>query len=368
MVDLVLSEDQRQYQQLAREFAENEIAAISEMCDRDGKTPDAVLRKAWELGLFNVRVPEEYGGFGLQLSDACVIAEELGAACSGISAAFEGNELAVAPLLVAGTSEQKAEFLSPLTASFSLAGYAAAPVSYEKRGTDYLLSGAATVVNAGAARWLLVTARGAVGDCVFIVENDSAISGKGDVVFPFGRKAADIRRIGFATVKATLIGEAGEGQRIMQQANTYSHAFVAAEAVGVCRSALASSVKYAKERTTFGVPIGNHQGVAFMLADMAKDTEAGRLLTLKAAWLADSARPSSSQSTVAKVFAVDAAMRIATDAVQVFGGYGYMKEYPVEKLMRDAKAFQMMENTVHQHKVSLGKELVGAAPGVAPQG
>lgn len=357
MADLVISEDQRQYQQLAREFAENEIAPRSEELDHQAQPAQDILRKAWELGLFNVRVPEEFGGFGLNLTDACLMAEELGAACSGVSSAFEGNELAVAPLLVAGSKEQKDEYLSPLTASFTLAGFAAEPVSYEKTGGEYFLSGETVVVNATTGSWLLVTADGAAGESVFLVTNDDNLKSSASAVFPFGRKAGDIRRLQFKAAKAQLLGDEGAGGDIMRRACVASHAFVAAEAVGLARSALTASVKYAKERTTFGVPIGNHQAVAFLLADMAKDTEAGRLLYMKAAWLADSGHPSASSSTIAKVFAVDAAMRIATDAVQVFGGYGYMREYPVEKLMRDAKVLQMMAASSHALKVSLGREL-----------
>jgi acyl-CoA dehydrogenase len=357
MTDLVLNDDQRQYQQLAREFAENEIAPKAEQLDHEKKTPEDVLRKAWELGLFNVRVPEEYGGFGLTLTDACLIAEELAAACSGVSSAFEGNELAVAPLLVAGSSSQKEEHLPSLTASFSLAGFAAAPVSYKKQGGQYQLSGKTVVLNATTGSWLLVTARGSGGDSVFVVASDESLRNTAQVVFPFGRKAGDIRRLSFQSVQAQLVGEEGNGAGIMRQSDVFSHAYMAAEAVGVGRSALQASVKYAKERTTFGVPIGNHQAVAFLLADMAKDTEAGRLLYMKAAWLADAGHQSAASSTIAKVFAVDAAMRIATDAVQVFGGYGYMREYPVEKLMRDAKVFQMMDASTHELKVSLGREL-----------
>lgn len=361
MPDLVLNDDQRQYQDLAREFAMNEIAPLAEKCDRSGSTPEDVLRKAWELGLFNVRVPEAFGGFGLTLTDACVIAEELGAACSGISAAFEGNELAVAPILVAGTESQKEEFLSQLTASFTLAGIALSPLKYEKKGGQYLVSGESVVLNARGWQWLVVTAHGAEGDSVLIINDRSGVQGEGEIVFPFGRKAADIRRQKLVAAPAQLLGEAGAAAAIMQQANVSSHAYVAAEAVGIGRSALTASVKYAKERTTFGVPIGNHQGVAFMLADMAKDVEAGRLLWMKACWYADASsqtRKSVTPSTVARIFALDAAMRIATDAVQVFGGYGYMKEYPVEKLMRDAKVMQMMETPVHAEKVQLARELV----------
>lgn len=360
MPDLVLNDDQRQYQDLAREFATNEIAPLAEKCDHDGQTPEGVLRKAWDLGLFNVRVPEEFGGFALTLTDACVIAEELGAACVGISAAFEGNELAVAPVLVAGSESQKEEFLSRLTASFTLAGFALSPLKYEKKGRQYVVSGESVVLNAGSWQWLVVTADGVEGESVFIVSDRSGVQGEGEIVFPFGRKAADIRRQKLVAAPAQLLGEAGAAESIMQQANVSSHAYVAAEAVGIGRSALTASVKYAKERTTFGVPIGNHQGVAFMLADMAKDVEAGRLLWMKAAWYVDAgqSRKPVTPSAVARIFALDAAMRIATDAVQVFGGYGYMKEYPVEKLMRDAKVMQMMETPVHAEKVLLAKELV----------
>lgn len=376
MTDLQLTGDQRQYLELARDFTLNEIARRSQSCDHDCELPLDVCRQAWEIGLLNVRVPEQFGGLGLSLFDSCVIFEELGAGCTGISAAFEGNELFAAPLLVAGSDEQKKKFLAPLTNEFALAGYCfagtnssgageCAEVRVQRSGSDFVLNAEQCLaLNAGYSSWLFVLAAGSDESfSAFIVPAQASGVKVGPPVSYLGRHAADFRHVSFTDVaveKQNLLGKEGDGLTIARLAREITQPIIGAEAVGIARASFENALRYSKERTTFGQPISSYQAISFMLADMIKEVEAARLLCWKAAWLADHGRASSSQSLIAKTYAADIAVKAATDAVQIYGGYGYSREYPVEKLMRDAKMFQIFEGTSQMQRVQLGRELLAA--------
>lgn len=376
MVDFRLTDEQKQYQQLARDFAQKEMAPRAAQHDMTGEFPLEICKQAWEIGLMNVHIPEQFGGLGLGVFDSCLIAEELGAGCSGISMAIEANNLAEAPLIVAGSVEQKKEFLESMTGEFCFASYCATEppdavgvkTTARRVGDQYVLNGQKmSITNAGVARWYYVLAssdpsRGDNGVSAFIVPRESDGLEVGQKESTMGHRASDRRRISFTDVKVPgryLVGQEGDGLKITNQAFDHTRPLTAASAVGLSRSAMEHSIKYAKERTTFGQAIANHQAVSFMLADMAKDIEAARLLSRQAAWLIDHGMPNTMQAAMAKAFAVDMAMKVATDAVQIFGGYGYSREYPVEKLMRDAKMFQIYEGTSQMQRVTIGRRLVG---------
>lgn len=381
MVDFKLADEQKQYQQLARDFAQKEIAPKAAHYDESGDFPVDICRQAWEIGLMNVRIGEAWGGLGLSVFDACLIAEEIGAGCTGIGASIEANNLAQAPLIVAASDELKKQFLEPFASELIFASYCVAEpesgsdlsmlkTTARRQGDEYIVSGRKKwITNAGHASWFFLLATGdpTQGDkalTAFVVPRDLPGIEVGDREPTMGQRARDSRSVTFADVRiprSHVIGQEGEGLAVVEAALEHCRPLMAAAAVGLARGAMEHSVRYAKERTTFGQQIANHQAVSFMLADMAKDIEAARLLSWQAAWLADQGMRSCVEASICKSFAADMAAKVATDAVQVFGGYGYSREYPVEKLMRDAKMLQIYEGTSQIQRVEYGKHLVGVS-------
>jgi len=379
MTDFKISDEQKQYQQLARDFAQKEVAPEAGRLDHSGEFPTPLYKKAWELGLMNVLIPEEYGGLGLKVLEACLISEEMGAGCTGFGAALEANNLAAAALIVAGNEEQKKRFLQPLTQELSFAAFCLdertagsdlfdLKCTATRVGDEYVIQGQKLCVTNGVtARWHCVIActnpeAEHEGLTAFIVPAENENIATGRKLSLLGHRASDSRNLTFQGVKVPAefrIGEEGEGLAICTKAFKLTRPLMGSAAVGLARSAMEHAIRYAKERNTFGTPIANHQAVGFMLADMAKDIEAARLLCWQAAWLADNGLPGTREAAIARTFAVDMAMKVAIDAVQVFGGYGYSCEYPVEKLMRDAKMMQIQHGTSTLQKAAIGRLMAG---------
>lgn len=377
-MDFRLTDEQEQIKRLAREFAEKEIAPKSAYHDETGEFPRDICKKAWETGLMNTHISEEYGGAGLGTFDGCLIAEEIGSACTGIGTAMEANNLAEAPVIVAGTDEQKSEFLRPMTEELRFAAYcvtepqAGSDVSGIKTtavrvGDEYVLNGQKMwITNAGVASWYYVLAatdasKGSKGMSAFLLHRDTPGITVGKKESNMGQRASDTRAVSFEDVKVSsrcLLGKEGDGFKISMKAFDYTRPLVAAAAVGLARSAMRHAASYAGERQAFGQSIANFQAISFMLADMDKDIEAARLLVWKAAWLIDQSERNTREAARAKAFAADTAMKVATDAVQILGGYGYSREYPVEKLMRDAKIFQIYEGTSQIQRVIIARHLL----------
>jgi acyl-CoA dehydrogenase len=377
MVDFSLTEEQQSLQQLARDFAQKEMVPVAAHYDRTMEFPTEVIKKAWDIGLMNYQIPEKFGGLGLKSFDGCLIAEETGSACTGIGTAMEANMLAEAPVILAATDDQKNRFLRPMTEEFRLAAYcvtepfAGSDVQgiktvAKKTGNDYVLNGQKMwITTANYASWYFVLAytdpaKGYKGMSAFLVPRDSDGIEVGKKEINMGQRCSDTRGIAFNNVKvpeSNRVGNEGDGFKIAMGAFDHSRPIVAAAAVGLARSAMEHAVKYATERSTFGVPISKHQAIAFMIADMAKDIQAARWLTWHAAWKIDSGQRNTLEAAYAKSFAADTAMRVTTDAVQVHGGYGFNTEYPVEKLMRDAKIFQIYEGTSQIQRLIIAKEI-----------
>lgn len=370
MADLILTEESKEYQSLARDFFDNEVANKSEALDHEGKIPLDLYKKCWELGLATALIPEDFGGLGLSLWDTCVISEEAGKASGGFSGLIEGNALAIAPLMVAGTAEQKSQYLSKLTEAPNLAAFIFPTGSelptYKSAGAEFELTGAKLVaMNGENADWFVALAINADTNekTMFVFAADQAGLKREGQITKLGRRCADICTVSLQGLKLSeknVIGKIGAGADIYNESSVISKTIIAAHATGTISGALHHSTRYSKERITFGKPISDHQAVSFMLADMSKSAQAARLLTWKSAWLYDKGDGDHIQAKCAQVFAVDAAMVSATDAVQVFGGYGYSKEYPVERLMRDAKMMQMMSGTSYDIKCEIGRELLAA--------
>ncbi len=380
MIGFKLEAEQVELQRLARDFAQREIAPHAKHHDETGEFPREICRRAWELGLMNTHVPEEFGGLGLGVFEGCVIAEEIAAGCSGIGTPMEANNLAEAPIIVGGTEDQKRRWLTPMTEEFRLAAYCVTEpnagsdvqgitTSATKVGAEYVLNGNKLwITNGGVADWYFVLAytdhsRKAAGMSAFVVPATDKGVELGKKEQNMGQRASDTRSVSFHDVvvkEEDRIGGEGEGWRLAMSAFDHTRPVVAAAAVGVARSALEHALRYSHERQAFGVTLSQHQAIAFMLAEMARDVEAARLLVWKAGWKIDHGERNTYDAALAKLTAADACMRVTTDAVQIFGGYGYSREYPVEKLMRDAKVFQIYEGTSQIQRIIVARELARA--------
>ncbi|GIW22373.1 MAG: acyl-CoA dehydrogenase [Candidatus Sericytochromatia bacterium] len=377
MVCFDLTDEQKQLKELAYNFSKNEIRPKSRYYDETAEYPWEVLKKAWEVGLMNPHIPEEYGGAGLGVFDSCLIAEEIAWGCTGIGTAMEANTLAQTPVIVAGNDEQKRKYLQPMTEELMMAAYcvtepgagsdvAGIKTKAVKYGDEYVINGSKMwITNAAVASWYFVLAytdpdKKHKGISAFIVPKDTPGIQVGKKEMNMGQRCSDTRGITFTDVKVSsknLLGKEGDGFKIAMSAFDHTRPIVSSAAVGLARAAMEHAIKYSQERTTFGKLIARHQAVNFMIADMAKDIEAARLLVWKAAYLIDKGIRNTKEASMAKAFAADTAMRVATDAVQIFGGYGYSKEYPVEKLMRDAKIFQIYEGTSQIQRLIIAKEI-----------
>jgi len=377
MINLELSDEQKALQDLAKQFGQNEMAPKVKHHDETMEYPMDIIKKAHEVGLMNTHIEEKFGGLGLGVLDGCIIAEELSSFCSGMYTALEANGLAQAPLIVAGNDEQKKEFLEPMTQEPLLAAYGVTEpaagsdvqgikTTAEKKGNDYIINGAKMwITNASVANWFFVLAytdksKGVKGMTGFIVPANSEGLEVGKKEINLGQRCSDTRGISFTNVKVPekyRLGEEGQGFKIAMTAFDHTRPPVAAGAVGVARAAYQESVKYSTERKTFGVPIAKHQAVSFMIAEMAMNIEAARLMVWKSAFEIDQGRRNTMYAAMAKAFAADMCNKVCTDAVQVHGGYGYSTEYPVEKLYRDSKIFQIYEGTSQIQRLIISKEI-----------
>jgi acyl-CoA dehydrogenase len=377
LVDFTLTDEQKDLRELAHNFAEKEIRPVAWDYDRDGTWPQEIINKAWEVGLMNVHVAEAYGGPGLDHLSGCLIEEELGWGCSGIGTTLMANGLASAPLFIGGSEEVKKKYLTMLTEEPKLASFcltepdAGSDVSgmrttAVRKGDKYVINGSKCfITNGGYADWYTVYAKtdkdaGHRGISAFVVPKDDTVTvdKKEDKL---GQRASNTATITFNETEVpaeNLLGEENHGFKLAMQTLDFTRPGVAGLAVGIARAAFEFASEYSKERVQFGVPIAMHQAVAFMIADMATKVEAGRLLTWKSAVLLDQGQRNTLVASHAKRFAADSAMEVTIDAVQVYGGYGFIKEYPVEKLMRDAKIMQLYEGTSQIQRLVIAREVL----------
>jgi len=383
MFDLTLTDEQNELVATAREFAKKEIAPAAGPLDEEGKFPHEVCRKAFELGLLNAEVPEAYGGLGLSCLTHCLIQEEIAWGCAAVNTTVSANMLGAVPLLIAGTDEQKQKYLGwlvrgdgkggPVYAAYACSepdagsDVAAMRTRVEKKGDGYVLSGQKRwITNGGVASFFTTFATfdpklKHKGITCFVVDASATGVKIGKKENKMGHRASVTNDIIFDDVyvpKENLVGEEGAGFKVAMKTFDRSRPWIAAGAAGLIRRALDESRAYALERKTFGTPIAQHQAVQFMLAEMAIAYEATRLLYMKAGWMVDQGTIDSIVSSYAKAYGADAAMQVTTDAVQIFGGYGYTKEYPVEKLMRDAKLLQIYEGTSQIQRMVIARNLL----------
>lgn len=371
-----LTEEQVMIKNLARDFARKEIAPAAHKYDKSGEFPHDILSKVREVGLINLCIPEEYGGDGLTLIEMALVTEELGWGCTGITVAVTIiNGLAAEPILLAGTDEQKKRYLGMLSEGLGSycvtepdAGSDVASMGTRARrvGRGFELDGQKTwISNAHEASFFIVFAKtdpeaGNRGISAFIVDRDLPGVEVSKKLPKMGQRACDCCEVIFKQVELppeALLGKEGEGFKLAMRVFDSSRPIIGALSVGLSQRALDESVQFAKEREAFGQAVINFQGVGFKIAEMGMRTQASRLLTYDAAYKRAAGERNTLESSYAKTFASDTAMWAATEAVQIHGGYGYSEEYPVEKLMRDAKVLQIYEGTNEIQRLIMVREL-----------
>ncbi len=381
MVDFNLSDEELAIRDTARQFAKQDIVPHASHFDQTMEYPWPVIRRAHEAGLLNMHLPEKFGGSGLKAFAHVLVAEELAAGCAGIATAMAANDLALSPLVASGREDLVEELAAPMSIAKEnpvMAAYCVTEpgagsdvqgirTTVRRDGDDYIMNGEKMwITNASVASWFYVLATmepgaGHKAMCAFAMPAKLPGIKIGKKEVNLGQRCSDTRAIVFQDVrvpKKYLLGVEGDGFKIAMRAFDSARPNVAAGAVGVARSAMEYAVKYAQERKAFGKAIAQHQAVTFMLADMAKDIEASRLLTWQAAKEIESGRRSSKYASMAKCLAGDTAVRVTSDAIQIFGGYGYNTEYPVEKLYRDAKIYQIYEGTQQIQRLIIARQLL----------
>jgi len=381
-MDYFLTEDQMMIKELARQIAEEKVVPVREELDEKEEFPWKIMKVLAQSDLFGLYIPEKYGGLGKGCLELCIAIEELSRACLGVSTTYAANALGTYPILLFGSEEQKGKYLPDIAAGERLVAFAiteanagsdAAGIQTTARleGNEYILNGTKQwITNGGEAEIYTIIAmtdrtKGARGASALIVE-------KGTPGFHFGKKekkmgirASSTRELIFDNCripKENIIAKEGYGFIVAMKTLDYSRTGVGSQGVGVAQGAFEEALKFAKHRIQFGHPIISFQSVQHMLADMAIEIEAARGLVYSVARYIDTgAKDISKDSAIAKVFATDMAMRVTTNAVQVMGGSGYMREYPVEKMMRDAKILQIYEGTNQIQKNVIGQALIKEA-------
>lgn len=383
MFSFQLEPDQQSVIDTAREFARKEMMPNAAKHDESMEYPWEIIKKAHAAGLLNLSLKEEHGGLGLGSLVQSMVVEEISYGCSAMATAITANDLALGPVLPVATKEQLEEFITPMVNEAKMAAYcvtepgagsdvAGIRTTCKKDGDGYIVNGEKMwITNGSVASWYFLlatldTSLGHKGMCGFIIPSNLPGITVGKKEVNMGQRCSDTRSIVFKDVripKKYLLGKEGEGFKYAMKAFDHSRPFVAAVGVGIAQCAMDHSIKYALERKAFGKPIAEHQAVAFMIADMAKDIEASRLLYQKAAWMADQGMRNTKWCSFAKCFGGDTAVRVSQDAVQIFGGYGYSSEYPVEKLYRDSKICQIYEGTQQIQRLIISRAIFAEAAG-----
>jgi alkylation response protein AidB-like acyl-CoA dehydrogenase len=374
-----LSDEQKMIQAVARDFAQKEVRPIAEAIDREARFPHDTVRRMGELGLMGIAIPEAYGGSGSDSVAYAVALEEVAKACASHAVIMSvNNSLYSDPVYKFGSEEQKKRFLAPFASGqklgcFSLTEPEAGSDATNQNtlaardGADYVLNGRKIFVTNGREAHVALVfaqtdrAKGHHGISAFLVEKGTPGFTVVKTEDKLGIRASDTAEFLFESCRvsgANRLGEEGQGFRIAMATLDSGRIGIAAQALGIAAGAYELAVAYARERKSFGVPIGQHQMVQWMLADMATTIEAARMLTWRAAWLKDSGAPYGAEAAMAKLFASETAMKVTTDAIQVHGGYGFIKEYQVERYFRDAKITQIYEGTSQIQKLVIARHLL----------
>jgi len=374
-VEFNLTDQQKELQKKAREFAIREVLPVARKYDESEEFPLPVIKKAWEEGLLNLGIPKKYGGPGYGLLESCLVVEEISSACPGIATSVFDNNLGAEPIIIGGNDEQKDRILSELVNDFKLIAFATSEPTMgsdvagmkcqaEEDGDEYILNGAKFwITNGGFADYITVFAtidpeKKHKGIAAFIVDTKTEGVRLGKHIPKLGQRSSNTVAISLKDVripKENILAKPGRGFVLAMQTFAHTRPAIGAFAVGCARSAMEYAIDYANKREAFGRPIGNYQVIQHKIAEMYKNIEAARLLTHKAAWEADQGMDNNISSSIAKAFASDVAMEVTTEAIQIYGGYGYLRTYPVEKLFRDAKLYQIYEGTSEIQRIILAR-------------
>ena len=378
-MDYHLSEEQIALVDIAREFAAKEMRPNAAKYDQNHDFPWEIMQKAFDAGFITCDIPEVYGGGGLNNFDTALISEELSAGCPGMFTSMMAVSLATTPIVLFGSETQKKTFLAPLCQKMGLAAFCltereagsdvgSLKTKAKKEGDTYILNGAKCfITNGGVASLYVVFVntspdKGARGLSAFIIPRDTPGLVIGKTEDKMGHRASNTAEIFFEDCRIpaqNIIGRERMGFIIAMKTFDKTRSSVGAAAVGIAQAAMDYAVGYAKTRIQFGKPIALHQATQFKIAQMAMEIQAARHLVRHAAWLTDQGKACGKESAMAKCFASDVAMRVTTEALQIYGGYGYMKDYPIEKLMRDAKLLQIYEGTNEIQRQVIAHEVIG---------
>lgn len=374
-MDFNLTDTQKELQKKAQEFAIKEILPVAASYDEHGKFPIEIIEKAYKEGLVNLAIPKKYGGPGYGLLESVVVVEEIAAACPGFATSIFANNLGAEPIILGGNEEQKDRILGELVKKFTLISFATSEPGMgsdvagincraQKDGEDYILNGTKYwITNAGYAKYISLfattdPAKKHKGICAFILPTNLVGVKTGKPIPKLGHRASNTTSVVLKNVripKENVLAHPGRGFILAMQTFAHTRPAIGAFATGLARSAMEYVIDYAKKRETFGRPIANYQAIQFKIAEMYKNIEASRLLTYKSAWETDQGLDNTLSAACAKAFASDVAMQVSTEAIQIMGGYGYMKTYPLEKLFRDAKLFQIYEGTSEIQRIIISR-------------
>lgn len=378
MVDFKLTNEQQKLQSKARKFAQEYMIPYAHYYDKTGEFPRPIIQKCWEEGLMNLSIPKKYGGLELGSIEQCITVEEMAAGCAGMTTSIYVNSLGAEPILVAGTDEQKEKYLRPLTEDLKFISFACSEpgmgsdvagiqTRVKKDGNHYVLNGSKFwITNAPHADYFTVFAsldpsKRHQALCAFIVDADTPGVKTGRPVEKMGHRASTTSSVMFRDVKVpeeNILGLEGQGFLIAMQTFGMTRPAIAAFATGLARAAMEYAREYVNKREAFGQKLRHFEVIQFKLAEMFMKIEASRLLYLKAAWTADNGGDATIHASVAKAFATDLTMETASEALQIHGGYGYIDQYPLEKLFRDAKLYQIYEGTSEVQRLILGRHVL----------
>jgi acyl-CoA dehydrogenase len=379
VIDFSLTEEQLALQETAKEFAIKEMKPNAAKYDKGDEYPDEIIKKAFDVGFITCQIPKEYGGGGLSHIDTVIISEELAYGCAGMYTTIMASNLAFTPVIDFGTEEQKKKYLTPYTKEVSLSAFCltereagsdagSLKTTAKKVGDEYIINGSKCfITNGGVSKSYVVFAntnpeKGTRGISAFIVPRETSGITVGKVEDKMGHRASNTVELFFEDVKVpkeNLLGKEGLGFFIAMKTLDSTRAPVGAAGVGVAKAAMEYAIDYSKKRIQFRKPIALFQDIGFKIANMATKINAARHLVRHAAWLKDHDKPCGKESAMAKAFGSDVAMSVSNDALEIFGGYGYMKDYPMEKLMRDAKLLQIYEGTNSIQRLVISREVIG---------
>ncbi|MBU1713957.1 MAG: acyl-CoA dehydrogenase family protein [Proteobacteria bacterium] len=386
MLDFTLTPEQSDLRQKAREFALKNVLPIAAYYDEIDETPISVISKAYEAGLINGQIPKKYGGMGYGITEGVILVEEIAAACPGMATSIFDNALGMEPLILCANNKAKKKYLSLFAKQFKLIGFATSEpmmgsdvsgirCTATKDGDDYILNGTKYwVTNGGIADYFSIFATvdpksQHKGICAFLVEKNWDGVTIGATIPKLGQRCSNTAGINFKNVrvpKENMLAAPGEG--FMLAMNTFSRTrpAIGAFAVGAARSAMEYAISYAKKRRAFGTNLSNFQAIQFKLAEMYQKVETSRLLVWKAAWEADKGMDPTISASIAKLYATEAALEVVNESLQIFGGYGYTKMYPVEKLYRDIRLYKIYEGTSEIQRMIVSGHVLAGYQSVMP--